>query len=127
MLIPITSFLQSLKYTGIDKHQSYHPLLLANPQIGEDNFNRTHTAGPLGGTALHYMHFNEDRSHAMEKYITVPVHSLQPHAFLPPSPCFLIKCFTEMLRAYFNSNITFIHSLTAYLLLLRVRNGGSLF
>lgn len=31
-------------------------------------------------------------------------------------PCFLMKCFVEMLRVYFNSNIAFIHSLLKYLL-----------
>lgn len=44
MLIPITSFLQSFKYTGTGKHQLYPPLLLVNPQIGEDNFNKTQQA-----------------------------------------------------------------------------------
>ena len=49
-----------------------------------------------------------------KKDITVLVHSFQPCA--PPSPMFLMKCFVEMFRKHFNSNITFIHSLPNYVL-----------
>ena len=51
---------------------------------------------------------------------TVLVHSFQPCA--PPSPMFLMKCFVEMFRKHFNSNITFIHSLPNYVLSVSWKN-----
>lgn len=78
MLIPITSFLQSFKYTGTGKHQLYPPLLLVNPQIGEDNFNKTQQA--LLEQLLHIICIlMRSGSHAMEKDIISSAQS--------PTPC----------------------------------------